>query len=107
MTQPTTDERKQIAATIIMQLGGLGKLRAMIGATDFIALENGLQFSFKGNRKINKCVIMLDPMDTYTFQLWYIFVRNGNFHLVYELENVYNDMLISLFQDETGLDLSL
>ena len=101
-TDPTRN--KEIATTILMQLGG-GKAIAMAGITNSLAIDNGLQFSFKGSRKVNKCVVKLDAMDTYTFELWKI--TKTVVKKVYSLDGVYEDMLIELFESETGLYLSL
>ena len=94
----------QVANTILAQLGG-NKAKVMAGMYDFVSLEPGVQFSFKGSRKANKCRIILDPNDTYTFELWKI--TKLAFTKVYDLSGVYCDMLIDLFESETGLYLSL
>lgn len=103
---------QEVAKTILQQLGGFGKLRAMIGIYSVVALgesdqedRGGVQFGFKGSRKVNKCRIILDHSDTYTFELWKITKKSWD--KVYELSGVYFDMLIDLFESETGLDLSL
>lgn len=64
MTDPT------IAKTIIEQMGGAGKIRAMVGVKTFIASEDGVSFHFKGSRKMNYVEITLDPSDTYTMTLY-------------------------------------
>ena len=97
-----------VAHTILQQMGGSGKLSAMVGAHDFIGDDKSLQFSFKGSRKANKCRVVFDyTTDTYIFQLWKFNKRTYDMAKVYELELVYWDMLIDLFESETGLYLSL
>lgn len=97
---------QQIANTILRQLGGVGKLSVMIGASNFVSLESGVQFSFK-HRITNKCVIKLESNDTYTVELWKINVRKGQAEKVSENGFVYADMLKRLFEMKTGLNLSL
>lgn len=98
----TKTKNMEIAKIIIRQLGG-NKAIAMVGIYNMIAIDNGLQFNFKGSRKVNKCVIKLDWSDTYTFELWKITKKVCK--KVYSLEGVYEDMLIELFESETGLYL--
>lgn len=44
-----TDKMKQ---EIVLQMGGVGKLRAMIGA-EIMMMPNGISIKFKGSRKAN------------------------------------------------------
>lgn len=57
----------QIASIILEQLGRTGRLSAMIGARDFIAIENGTQFKFtaKAKNKANHVQITLNGNDLY------------------------------------------
>ena len=96
-----------VATTIINQMGGFGKLRAMVGANGFVGDSNSVQFSFKGSRKFNKCRIILNANDTYTFELWKYNKRTLDMKKVYEIDNLYWDMLKPVFESETGLYLSL
>ena len=70
-TETTANENnsQEIAQTIINQLGGINKISMMVGCKNLVALESGLQFSFKGSRKMNKVVIRLDASDTYAVVL--------------------------------------
>ena len=47
----------QIAEKIVNQLGGRGPLAAMIGASDFDAMVDGVWFAFKGSRVANNIEI--------------------------------------------------
>lgn len=96
-----------VANTIIQQMGGFGKLSAMVDANTFVGSDNSVQFKFKGSCKANICKVTLDQMDTYTFQLYKFNNRTFDCPKVYEIEGAYCDMLISLFESETGLYLSL
>ena len=109
----TQQEHLQIADTILQQLGGKRKLNALIGlefpiALDISANYGGLQFSFKGSRKVNKCVIKLNGLDLYDFELWKISPTfKHEPELVYSIDDIYADMLKSIFENETQLYLSL
>jgi len=97
-----------VAQTIITQMGGQRRLAAMVGASNFAGDNTSVQFSFKGSRKANKCRVEYDAgADLYTFQLWKWNKRTLDLSKVYELEGVYFDMLIDLFESETELYLSL
>jgi len=104
----TKQERMQIAETIVKQMGGFGRLGAMVNGRDFVTLENGgVQFTFSGKRGMNKCVIKLDADDTYTMEFWYYNKRTYDIKKVWEMSGMYWDMLIPVFEQETGLYLSL
>ena len=96
-----------IQDTIVKQLGGFGRLRAMVGAHGFVADDDNkaLHFQFKGSRKSKKCIITLDPNDTYTMELGRVF--KGQWKSTYKESGLYWDMLKPVFEQETGLYLSL
>ena len=107
-----SQERKQIAATIISQMGGMGKISAMVNGRDWCALEDGgLQFTFSGKRGVNKCLVHLDADDTYTMEFWYCKLNKKTYKyrniIKAEFDGLYNDMLIPTFEQFTGLYLSL
>jgi len=94
-----------IANTILDQLGGAGRLQAMIGAKHFLADDNSLAFKFPNRRGPNWVKITLDPSDTYTVTFGRI--------VKYELRSsstvsgIQCGQLKSLFENTTGLALSL
>jgi hypothetical protein len=94
-----------VANTIIRQLGGEKRLTLMVGATQFLGSEDRIQFRFKGSHQVNTCVVTLDWSDTYTFQLWKI--TKAGMSKKFEVSGLYFDMLVSTFEQETGLYLSL
>lgn len=112
MTSAARTENKQglaIAETILSQLGGK-RFIAMTGASQFIAIDSGLQFSLPRNFAkdgINKMQVLLDPSDTYTVKALKCNYRKGTFEVVASHEDVYFDMLQSIFTDMTGLDTHL
>jgi hypothetical protein len=96
-----------VGHTIFQQMGGAGRLRAMIGAKDFGVGENVAQFKWaaKARNGANSIRIVLDPSDTYTMEFYKI--RAGNAKLVKSFSDVYADSLKRIFESETGLYLSL
>jgi len=96
-----------VATTIVKQMGGTARLGLMIGAHDFAGDNESVQFGFKGNRRANKCRIILEPMDTYRLELWKYNKRTFECTLVSEFGGLYWDALKPTFESETGLYLSL
>lgn len=99
--------RQDIAQTILRQLGGQGRLKAMVGANTFTALESGVQFRLKAkaDRGINSIRIVLTSDDQYTVEFYAI--RALDFTEVVQFEGVYADMLKTVVERTTGLALSL
>ncbi len=103
-----------IANTIAKQLGGLNRLTLMTGARDFVGSEEGRYLHIRlprGKAKdgINSIKITLDADDTYTMTFARQAGANGGFKLitVKEIEGVYCDQLVKIFETTTGLYLSL
>ena len=94
------------AETILKQMGGIGRIRAMTGAKQFLALAGqyvGVQFKFPNRLRSrgNYVRITLNVGDTYDMRF-----QNGA-KVVAEFKGVYADQLKSLFEEQTGLRLSL
>ena len=107
---PHQSMTEQQASDTIAALGGMGKLRAMIGADNFIrGYETdgtpSLSFKFKGSKTANYARIALDPSDTYTLRLFKI--RGYDAKPVYEASDLYAENLRPAFERATGLYLSL
>lgn len=95
----------RIAQTILDQLGGTGRLAAFLGADQFVAMESGLKFRFKGSPKANLVLIRLSHRDTYTVEFFK--VRGLDYKPVALVEDVYADQLRHVFEQFTGLLLGL
>lgn len=99
----------EVAKTILAQMGGM-KLCIMTGAKDFIGTPNSLSFKIPTTKNgINRIKITLDPSDTYTMVFSSERKRDG-FPYVTEkasFEDVYCDMLQTIFKDTTGLNTHL
>ena len=95
------------AATIFQQLGGTNRLKAMIGAkyVTMDSAKNEVGFRFSLNRKMNYCRITLTCMDLYTVE--FLKIKKTTVDTVKTFDGVYGDQLKSIFEETTGLDLSL
>ena len=96
----------EIQNTMIQQLGGMGKLKAMVGASQFSALTKyELAFKFKGSGMTNCVKITLNALDLYDIEFFRI--RGSNIKPVASFLGVYAESLRGLFEETTGLYLSL
>lgn len=95
----------EIAKTILSQLGG--KLVCMTGARDLIGHPDGLSFKFPAPTpsKGNHCQITLLPSDTY--RVTFRHLRSKHVKTVVTFEGVYCDQLMDIFEQQTGLYLTL
>jgi len=97
---------QQVAKTILQQMGGVNRLRAMLGVKQFVSLDNGVQFKFPSpHGGPNFCKITLDPSDTYIMEFGRI--RGTRYKKTKEHSMVYADQLRKIFEKETGLYLKL
>lgn len=100
-----TNTNMNTAITILKQLGGVGKLKMMTGAYNFLAHDHGVSFRFKNKgKRVNAISVTLNSMDLYhvTFEN----VRGINMNVVKEYKDVYFDQLIPIFEETTGLYLT-
>lgn len=107
------------ADIILQQLGGAGRLKAMIGVKQFMSDNGGktliLSFPNRAKGKANYVKITLTNRDLYDVE----FGRKGMkkdkglgikmpvYKKLKTVKGVYNDMLKNMFEKETGLRLSL
>lgn len=93
---------------IIKQLGGAGKLKAMIGARNFLLLPKGVAFRWpaKQRSKGNYVEITLRPDDTYDVEFSTL-GKLGKKQVRKTYSNVYADALGKVFTSQTGLRLRL
>jgi hypothetical protein len=96
-----------VGRTILEQMGGMGRLSAMLGVKNFLLIPGGVSFRWSGKiRKVGNCVeVVLRDDDTYdmTFS-WY---RGQVLEVAQKFEGVYAEDLISFFEGHTGLLLRL
>jgi len=98
------DQSGGIALTILDQLGGAGRLKAMTGAYNFIRLPNGVSFRIK-NAKANYIKITITSMDLYDLEISRL--RGDKQTLVYSANGLYDDMLKPAIEKATGMYLSM
>lgn len=92
-----------IAATIGDQIGH--KALYMLGAKNLVNHGDALSFRIRGSKAVNYIKITLNGMDLYDMEFGKIW---GDKYTVKATHNdVYNDMLHSLIEKETGLYTSL
>lgn len=96
---------KEEASIVIEQLGGAGKLKAMLGVKQFITGDHGVSFNFKGSRDHNSCSIKLTGSDLYCMKISKYSV--GNEKNVVEHNDIFASMLKPVFENTTNLLLSL
>lgn len=89
---------------LLNQLGGTGKLSAMIGAKYFIKSASSVTFSFKGSRVSNKVQISVKN-DLYS--LIFYKQRGVNCPIVKEFYDIGVEQLKETFENYTKLRLSL
>ena len=101
-----TEYNQEVASTIRMQLGGSGKLSAMISAKNWMAYKSGLGFKFSGCRKWDHIRITLNSMDTYDIKFYRVVSTTGQLKEK-NINGIYCDGLKETIERETGLYLSL
>ena len=92
-----------VATIILKQMGGFGRLKAMLGAKNFSKDASSLTFQWpsKQRSKGNAVKISLRGDDTYDMEFF-----NGP-KSVKKYDGVYNDQLKSIFEKQTGLYLTM
>ena len=108
----THNTETKVAETILEQMGGASRIRAMTGAKTFVVDPSGVSFRFpnRGARKPNYVCVALDlATDTYSVEFGRIFKKGGvpTYAKLASFNGIYCDALVRLFEDQTGLYLSL
>lgn len=94
----------EVALTILEQLGGTEFVR-MVGANTFVTSEIGVRFHYNGG-KTKTCAVCLTPDDLYNVE-FYNLTRDGEIKNRRSHEGIFCDMLQDLFEEETGLFVTL
>ncbi len=114
----STQSVPDFALTIVQQLGGRNKLKAMIAAHNlsYSREESSLSFRFKGSRECNHLKIILNPNDLYSLQFWKVPTVTQMLDgkgamkeptIVCQENDIFCDQLIEVFERVTGLYLHL
>ena len=103
---PIQESGKQIAKTILQQLGG-NKFIAMTGAKNLGFTDKGLQMKIGRNSKgVTHVIIELDRgKDLYNIE--FVQVRNFKRKTIKKLKGIYADQLGEIFTRYTGLRIRL
>ncbi len=106
-----SEEDVAVANTIIEQLGGMRALKLMVAGYQFgyDREQRTLKFRFKGSEVANCVEITLNPDDLYDLKFWRITgsSRGLRCELVQEFSDYYWASLISIFEETTGLVLTV
>ena len=96
----------EVANTIYRQLGG-NRFRVMTGAKNMVSHEFALSMKIGRNKtNANFMVVELNENDLYNVTFAKL-TKKGEMKSVKEYENVYNDMLVSIFESHTGMYTTL
>ncbi len=106
--------KKQVAETILSQMGGYNRLSAMIGAKHLFQVEEGgkcgLSFRFGGSKVHNYCRVLLNGNDLYDVHISRVVKARGEFRYEYknvaEYTDIFADQLMDLFEETTNLYLT-
>tara|TARA_B100001123_G_C14897085_1_gene862270 strand:- start:112 stop:408 length:297 start_codon:yes stop_codon:yes gene_type:complete len=95
-----------VANEIYRTLGG-NRFRVMTGAKNMVSTENGIRMRIGRNKtNANFMEVSLNGLDLYDVTFAKV-TKMGEMKSVKEYDNVYNDMLVSLFESHTGMYTSL
>ena len=95
-----------VATTILKQLGG-NKFRVMTGAKNFMDHGNALSMRIgRNSSNSNYLKITLNDSDLYDVRFSKV-TKMGEEKSVREFNDVYNDMLVEIFESHTGMYTSL
>ena len=95
-----------IANEIYRQLGG-NKFRVMTGAKMMVSTENGIRMRIGRNKtNANFMEVSLNSLDLYDVTFAKL-TQMGEMKSVKTYDNVYNDMLVSIFESHTGMYTTL
>ena len=95
-----------IANEIYRQLGG-NRFRVMTGAKNMVSHEFALSMKIGRNKtNANFMVVELNGLDLYDVTFAKL-TKMGEMKSVKTYDNVYNDMLVSIFESHTGMYTAL
>ena len=95
-----------VATTILNQLGG-NKFRVMTGAKNLMDHGNALSMRIgRNSSNSNYLKITLNDSDLYDVRFSKV-TKMGEEKSVREFNDVYNDMLVEIFESHTGMYTSL
>ena len=97
----------EVANIIIQQLGGQGRLRAMLGAKNFVASPNSVSFQFPNPQRTlpNHIKITLNGLDLYDIE----FGRTKKYEVISKVskKDIYAESMKEVIENTIQLYLSL
>jgi len=97
----------QVAHTILEQLGGAGRLTAMVGAHSFMAGDDSLTFKFRARAANGSNCVAIELATDDTYRVSFYAIRGHKISGKGQLSGVYADALRGTVEGETGLALGL
>lgn len=98
----------QIAKTILQQMGGLNKIAAMTGAYNFLYGDRYVSWAWPARgKKPNRITIKLTRADDYNIEFSRYSKKHMTVTTTHEFKGIYFDQLAEIFEETTGLRLSL
>lgn len=94
-----------IAKTILSQMGGTGRIMAVMGAKQFVAHADGVAFRFPNKTGANHVTVKLTGRDDY--DVTFVRIVGSKVKIVADIKGIYAEQLKSVFETNTGLYLSL
>jgi hypothetical protein len=97
----------QIGKTILDQMGGYGRLRAMLGIQQLMDIPRGVGFKWPNRQRSrgNYVEITLRGDDTYDMEFFNVSARGKK--SVKKFRGLYFDQLVEIFEKHTGWYLRL
>ena len=100
------ENNKEIASTILNQLGGRGFLK-MTGSFNLVIGQRNLKMKLRKNKSgATHLIVELDEWDTYEMKFFKI-SKIFNVEIVEEYGTIYNEELQDIFTEVTGFDCVL
>lgn len=96
---------KEIASVILSQLGGFGRLNAMLGIKQATIVDNGVSIKYKVSSPVNFIKIQLNTLDLYNIEMG---KNHGmNYKVIKSVNDVFVEDMKSIIEDTCKVRLSL
>lgn len=96
---------KEIATVILSQLGGSGRLNAILGVKQLTIVENGLSIKYKVSSPVNYIKITLNGLDLYNIEMGKIW--GSNYKIVNQVNDIFVEDMKNIIEDTCKVRLSL
>lgn len=96
----------QVGKTILDQMGGAGRIKALLGA-NFSFTPDGVVIQWPSRHRSRGNVVEIELMPSDTYEMKFFNVSTAGKKLVKKYDDVYADALIDIFERQTGYYLKL